>query len=335
MAIMRMLVYILAPVVTLLLVLALEWLTWAVRRWLLPMVRQPKEGDDVPRTSSLVRKLPVTGMVLGYYSYPTLARVAFSFFACLDIDKPLSALSDVPVGATAPLSHRWGYWVSSIDQKCFAGYHLRWSLGLGFPFLLLWCVLVPVAMGVGLYLCKGKADNPSFKEHFSFLYGTYKPECMWWEAVWVARTVVLTLISVFAFPMQRYFSVLSLLLVFWASAALQLYFRPYAHDTLHHMHMVSTACLAATTLGALAMFAYDIQESTAYALRIAITVLVFVINLGFVGWCLAKLVPVVKDWVSPRFAKVKAWVMGVLGVRPATGPNTNRWRSSRGCCGAC
>jgi hypothetical protein len=190
-------------------------------------------------------------------------------------------------------------------------------------------------MGVGLYLCKGKADNPSFKEHFSFLYRTYKPECMWWEAVWVARTVVLTSVSVFAFPMQRYFSVLSLLLVFWASAALQLYFRPYAHDNLHHMHLVSTACLAATTLGALAMFAYDIQESTAYALRIAITVLVFVINLGFVAWCLVKLVPVVKEWVSPRYAKVKAWVLRVMGVQHPTGPNTNRWRSSRGCCGAC
>jgi hypothetical protein len=282
-AILRILVYILAPVLTLVLVLVLEWLTWAVRRWLMPLVRKPKEGGDVLRALLLVRKLPVTVMVLGFYSYPTLVRVAFSFFACLDIDKPLSALSDVPAGATAPLSHKWGYWVSAIDQKCFSGYHLGWSLGLGVPFLLIWCVLVPMAMGVGLRMCKDRSNHPSFREHFGFIYRTYKPERMWWEAVWVARTVVLTLISVFAFPMQRYFSVLSLLLVFWASAALQLYFRPYAQPALHHMHLVSTACLAATTFGALAMFAYDIQESTAYALRIAITVLVFVINLGFVG----------------------------------------------------
>jgi hypothetical protein len=276
-------------------------------------------------------------MVLGYYSYPTLARVALSFFACLDIDKPLSALSDVPAGVTAPLSHRWGYWVSSIDQKCFAGYHLGWSLGLGLPSVLLWCVVVPITMGVGLYLCRDRANDASFREHFGFLYRTYRPDCMWWEAVWVARTVVLTLISVFAFPMQRYFSVLSLLLVFWASAALQLYFRPYAHPTLHHMHLVSTACLAATTLGALAMFAYDIQESTAYALRIAITVLVFTINLVFVGWCLVKLAPALREWITPKYAKVKAWVVGVWDPRPPPGPNKARWRSSRGCydCGVC
>jgi hypothetical protein len=332
-AIMRILVYLLAPVVTFLLVVALEWLVRAVRHWLLPLLWQPRESD-VPCTTPLVRKLPVTGLVLRYYSYPTLACVAFSFFACLDIDKPLSALHEVPAGATAPLSHKWGYWVSSIDQECFASYHLGWSLGLGLPFVLLWCVFVPVAMGVGLYLCKDRANDASFREHVGFLYRTYRPGCMWWEAVWVARTVVLTLISVFAFPMQRYFSVLSLLLVFWASAALQLYFRPYAHDALHHMHLVSTACLAATTFGALAMFAYDIQDSTAYALRIAITVLVFLINLGFVGWCLMNLVPVLKDWVAPRYAKVTAWVLGVVGVRP-TRPNRACRRSSQGVCGMC
>jgi hypothetical protein len=34
--------------------------------------------------------------------------------------------------------------------------------------------------------------------------------------------------------------------------------KPYGVSTLQRMHLVSTSCLAATTLGALAMFAYDI-----------------------------------------------------------------------------
>jgi hypothetical protein len=145
---------------------------------------------------------------------------------------------------------------------------------------------------------RSRADSISFREHFGFLYRTYRPECMWWEAVWAARTVLLTLISVFSLPMQRYYSVLSLLLMFWASAALQTVCKPYAVSTLHRMHLVSTSCLAATTMGALAMFAYDIQETTAYALRIAITVLVFVVNLVFVGWCCLKLVPALKAKVA-------------------------------------
>jgi hypothetical protein len=167
-------------------------------------------------------------------------------------------------------------------------------------------------MGVGLYVCRGKADTDSFREHFGFLYRTYRPECMWWEAVWAGRTMVLTLISVSAFPMQRYFSVLSLLLIFLISAALQIIFKPYRSPTLHRMHLVSTSCLAATTLGALAMFAYDIQESTAYALRIAITVLVFVVNLGFVGWCCVKLVPALREGVVTYWPKVRVWLVGAV-----------------------
>jgi hypothetical protein len=137
---------------------------------------------------------------------------------------------------------------------------------------------------------------------------------MWWEAVWAARTVLLTLISVFSFPMERYFSLLCLLVVFWASAALQIIYQPYAFAKLHRMHMVSTTCLAATTLGALAMLAYDIQEYTALRLRITIAVLVVLVNVTFVGWCIWKLVPVAKDWCVVLYGVVKSWVLWVLGA---------------------
>jgi hypothetical protein len=333
MAIQRLLVYFLAPVFTLVLVLALQWLAWAVQFWLVPLWK-PRGVAGIAQgpLQLLLRKLPVTLLVLVYYAYPLLLRASLSFFACLSIDKPLGAFANVPAGATALLSHTWGYWVSSIQQECFAGYHLRWAMGLGLPSVLLWCLVVPVAMGVGLYVCRHRADSASFREHFGFLYRTYKPKRLWWEAVWAARTVVLTVISVFSFPMQRYFSVLSLLLVFWASAALQSYFKPYESPSLHRMHLVSTSCLAATTVGALAMFAYDIQESTAFALRIAITVLVFVINLVFVGWCCVKMAPDLKEWLGSRCA----WVLACAGHssarrrRGASGARRGRATSS-GC----
>ena len=135
---------------------------------------------------------------------------------------------------------------------------------------------------------------------------------MWWEAVWAARTVVLTLISVFAVSMERYFAVLSLHMVFLVGAALQIVFQPYAFATLHRMHMVSTSCLAATTLGALAMFAYDIQESPALRLRIAIAVLVLVVNVVFVGWCVWKPVPAVKGWCVTAYGMVESGMLWVV-----------------------
>jgi hypothetical protein len=186
-------------------------------------------------------------------------------------------------------------------------------------------------MGVGLFLCRAKADTDSSREHFGFLYHNYKPERVWWEAVWAARTVVLTVISVFEFPMERYFSVLSLLVVFWASAALQNVCQPYAFPTLHRMHMVSTSCLAATTLGALAMFAYDIEDSTAMRVRIAIAVLVLLVNVSFVGWCIWKLVPAVKSWCITGYSLVKSWVMWIVkaAVARVLGSSVGQGRGGR------
>jgi hypothetical protein len=312
-AMQRQLVFFLAPVFVLLAVVALLWLFWALGRWAVPLVWRPTEDAPQQLAMSVVRKLPVASLVVTFYAYPTLLRASLSFFACLRIDRVPPEV-ELPPGATAPLNYTAGYWVSDITQQCFAGYHKGWALGLGLPSILLWCIAVPVAMGVGLFLCRGKADQDSFREHFGFLYRSYRPERIWWEAVWAARTVVLTLISVFAVPMERYYAVLSLLVVFLVSAALQTIFQPYEFPTLHRLHMLSTSCLAATTLGALAMLAYDVQESTALKLRIAVAVLVMLVNVAFVGWCLWKLLPAVKGWCVAAYNIIKSWVLSVVNT---------------------
>jgi hypothetical protein len=320
-------------VFVLLAVVALQWLTWAVRRWVVPLVWRPKEGTTPEPALLVLRKLPVTLMVVAFYAFPTLTKASLSFFACYRIDKTPPAVQ-LPPGASAPLNHTAGYWVSDMTQGCFAGYHKAWALGLGLPSLLLWCIAVPVAMGVGLFLCRAKADEDSFREHFGFLYRSYRPERIWWEAVWVTRTVVLTVITVFSPHMDRYYSVLSLLVVFWVSAALQIVLEPYAFRTLHRLHMVSTSCLAATTVAALAMFGYDLEESTALQLRITIAVMVLVVHIVFVGWCLWKLVPSAKGWCVAAHSVAKSGVMWVMeAVLACAGhPKAGQGRG-RGCRG--
>jgi hypothetical protein len=163
-AMQRQLVYFLSPVFVLVGVLMVQWLTWALVRWVVPLVWR-KEGATQQPASLVLRKLPVTLLVLAYYANPTLARAAISFFACLRIDRVPPEVW-LPPNATAALNHTAGYWVSDITQQCFTGYHMRWALGLGLPFILLWCIGVPVAMGVGLFLCRAKAEENSFREHF-------------------------------------------------------------------------------------------------------------------------------------------------------------------------
>jgi len=294
-AIQRQLVFFLAPVAIFLAVMVLQclwWVMWvAVRR----RCRRPgrhRSRVAAPDTSFLVvRKLPVTALVVAYFAYPTMLWGALGFFACLRIDKKPDLphfMADLDSGL---LNHARGYWVSDIRQQCFIGYHLYWALGLGLPAVLLLCVGVPVAIGWGLWANICKAGTEAFRRHFCFLYRNYKPEYMWWEAVWAAQTVVLTLVSAFAFPMGRYFSMLCLLVVFLVSAAVQGVFRPYAEHTLHHMHLISSSCLVATTIGALFMFAYDVSDPSANVVRQVVAVLMLFMNVVFVGWCALKLAP--------------------------------------------
>jgi hypothetical protein len=246
-------------------------------------------------------------LVLAYYAYPTVVRASLGFFACLRIDH--GALQHWRVGDPGPLNHTQGYWVSDIQQECFSGYHRDWALSLGVLCVVLLCVAVPVAIGLGLRLNRSRADDDSFREHFGLLYRNYRPECVWWEAVWAAQTVVLTLISVFSFPIERYLSVLCLLLVFWASAVLQVVFRPYATTSLRTMHLISTMCLSATTFGALAVFAYEIRDTSADVLRVVVVVVVVLcVNVAFVLWCGFKLMPAAKHMLQTMMGwGRKAW----------------------------
>ena len=101
-AMQRQLVYFLSPVFVLLGVLAVQWLAWALVRWVVPLVWRLKEGATQQPASSVARKLPVTLLVVAFYAYPTLLRASLSFFACLRIDRVPPEVQ-LPPGAT-PLS---------------------------------------------------------------------------------------------------------------------------------------------------------------------------------------------------------------------------------------
>lgn len=318
-AIQRILVHLLAPFVILVGVVVLQCCCWVVWHKVLYKTwnKPARRGKGAPATFLVWRMLPVTALVLAYYAYPTLLRAALGFFACLRIDR--GPVAHYQPRGPALLNSTHGFWTLDIQQECFAGYHKGWALGLGLPLMLLLCVCVPVAMGLGLKLSQPKANIDSFKEHFGFLYRNYRPECMWWEAVWAAQTVVLTLVSVFSFPMERYLSVLGLLLVFCASASLQVFVKPYAMPSLHRLHIISTACLAATTFGALAVFAYEIRATSAAVLRMVVAVMVLSANVAFVVCCGALLLPEAKPVVGKIrkmavavWAKFAPWRIGAV-----------------------
>jgi len=305
-AIQRQLVYFLAPFVVFLGVVVLQLTWWAAWRCVVHLFL-PEKAAASKDAFAVLRKLPLTALIVMYYAYPSLLRASIGFFACMHIDNGPGG----PDWKTPPLNHALGFWVNDIQQACFTGYHRSWALGLGLPAVIVLCVAVPVCMGLGLRFLPHRAPSKAFREYFSFLSRSYTPERRWWEAVWAGQTVVMTCVSAFAFPMGPYFSILGLLVVFLGSATLQGIFRPYAVPTLHRLHITSTACLACTTLGALALFAYEIEAASAELVRTVITVLVLLLNTAFMIVCGMWLAPVAVADAQRGFKRAAAFLWDV------------------------
>jgi hypothetical protein len=197
------LVQFLAPSLVFVALVVLQLLLWALRKTASAAIRrsnsqlclQAQNCQAVAQPLQLresLRKLPLAALMVAYYAYPTLLRASLSFFACLRIDAPTGEH-----GLTTLLAHPHGYSILDIRQECFAGWHKDWALGLGVPAAFLTCIGVPAGL---LWLLKSHAsmvDNQAFREHFGFLYRNCAPDKTWWEAVWAAQTVALSLVAAF------------------------------------------------------------------------------------------------------------------------------------------
>jgi len=251
------------------------------QHWYLQLMQRRTQLAHISKPT-IMQKLPVTALVVAYYAYPTLVKASLAFFACL----PLDDAKKQPYAQYAVLNHTAGYWTYDMSRACFTGWHIKWTLSLGLLGLLVFCIGVPLALCYGLWANRTKVGEPEVRAHFGFLYRNFQESKLWWEAVWMAQTILLTIISVFHFTLQAYYSILLLLMTFLLSACLQTVYRPYAVRTLHRVHLTSTMCLAATTLGALWFFTVD-KDVTVPIERahVAIAVIVLIANMAFVGWC--------------------------------------------------
>jgi len=99
-------------------------------------------------------RLLATGMVVAFFFLPSVARTAFSLFACIQIDRA----GQLPY---TPQAVGW-FFLHDTDQVCFVGWHRRLVLGLGIPL----CVLVCMAPASILWLTlrnRKRLDDPDFR----------------------------------------------------------------------------------------------------------------------------------------------------------------------------
>jgi hypothetical protein len=228
----------------------------------------------------LFRKLPVLAIVVLFYAYPTLTKASLGLFACLHIDDA----SKEPFAEFALANHTSGYWVGDIQKECYEGWHKSWALGLGVPAVLLFCVCLPIGMGLFLFFNRSQCGDLSFREHFGFLYRNTEKR-VWWEAVWAAQIVILTCISVFHFAIRTYYAILLFAFLFLIIAVLHMITQPCTEILLHRLQLGSMAALFCTSYCTLALFAVK-GRRIGGAVPLAVSILLISINCVFLLCCM-------------------------------------------------
>lgn len=262
----------------------------------------------------LFSRLRVAAIVVVFFAYPTLVKASLSFFACLKID--YSSNKNDPFPEYAVKNHAAGYWVSDIQQECFAGWHRAWAFGLGIPAVALFCVGMPVGLWLFMWRNSDRAAEPTFQQHYGFLFRNFRDSCLWWEAVWAGQTVMLSLVSVFHHSIGAYHALLLMLLFLVLSIVLQLCKKPYEHLLLHRLHLAATCCLLANIWLAQNMFTLDNA-----AVHVLLGVVMILVDAVLLGWCVYHIVLLSHATIKP-VRVVAAWLRSrtCCGVTGKTTP---------------
>eukprot|EP00878_Enallax_costatus_P012202 GHUV01012743.1.p1 GENE.GHUV01012743.1~~GHUV01012743.1.p1 ORF type:complete len:349 (+),score=49.56 GHUV01012743.1:349-1395(+) len=315
-AVKKTLFYLLAPVAMLLALLAIQ-----VVLHMLPVLLRKRTAMAV--IAELWDKLASNAIVVLFFFLPSLLRITFSLFACVEIDRPQGTSSDMWLKAVGR------YWSLDVSQPCFGAWQKGLSLGLGIPMVVLLCIVLPSAV-ILLTLCNKERmqGDPSFSRHYGFLYHTYKPSvwyglllllykpsCRYWEGIVALQTTVFVAVSVFGYSLGPYFQNLLLVLALMLSGMLLTAVKPYASPSAQNVMVRGVIAVLLTTFAALSLVpdGYVQGASTSEAYKLVIGSLLVAMNVSFVVYACWSLIKVA--W-SQVIDKAKAVCVKVCCVKP-------------------
>lgn len=308
----QLITLLLAPMAVLLTVILVLSMAHVIKHLVLACTKrtrnQPVLGNFTQVPLALLSRLRVALVVITFYAYPKMVKVALGFFACLPI--VVAGKGDYPQHAL--LTHGAGYWVHDIQQECFAGWHQAWALGLGVPAVVVLCIALPVALLLFLLKNRSKIKEPAFCEHYGFLYRNYVDGKLWWEAVWAVQTILLTDVAVFHFSLKAYYSLLLMGFILLMSAAVQLVAQPYIHQKLHRLHLALTCCLFLNTWLALALFPVEVDQGALSSAHTLVGCVMLAMTVSFVAWCVFRILrlahPVMARMAAVALKHLRKWL---------------------------
>lgn len=310
-AILRQLVTLFAPLVLFILAVLLDTLFWWVMqcsccwRW----QRRPQQtsaNKAIRCWRELQQKLPVMVLVVVFFSFPFLVRMALGFFACIRLDSANLQTDPYPQYAQAFASH--GYWINDMSQACYEGWHLRWAIAMGVPCVAVLCLGIPAAIVLWLYSHDPQLSDVKFKAKYGFLYNNFRPRMYCFEAVRALQTVFVVSISAFRYTLQPFYATLCMNQAFALSCVLQLGCRPFASRLLHFMQLMGLACLYCITTLALTVFTVDVSSGSAYQQFVG--ALVLAVSIAYMCWCVGTVA-----WES-KHLWMKVWYLLPCSKKP-------------------
>ena len=321
-AVAKLLVYLLAPVGLFLGVLCARFVWRGVTRVLQKLGFRAVR--NVGPLASLASNLSVSFLVVLFFFYPFLVRVALGMFACLPLDV-VGPGSDDPYPQYAVANATAGYWVSDMNQACYQGWHRAWALALGVPAAFIFCVGVPLGMGALLFFNHTKLHTEGvIKECIGFLYHNYRQKRYYWEVVSIVETAVLAAISVFVFSLGTFYAIVLLHASFAMVFVLQYIFEPYAMKLLNNTTLLSAGCLYATASIALTLYQGDKVAPAAFGEVIGVFGLI--INVAFILWCCFHMVKHSAGIVARLLKRAKKCCLGSWGCMGCAKSGTDKKR---------
>jgi hypothetical protein len=143
-----------------------------------------KDGNNKEFRPSNTDALLSSMLLFWFLMLPSLVRVGFAAFQCRYVGVPALEKSL--------------YLFLSLEETCWEGRHLFFTLGVALPMLLLYAAIAP---GMSLLRLRraGRArlTDPSLMLRWGFLHSGYRAEKYWWEFVTISRKILIIGASTF------------------------------------------------------------------------------------------------------------------------------------------
>eukprot|EP00347_Sterkiella_histriomuscorum_P002746 403366963 len=224
------------------------------------------------------RQIIVSCVVLLFAIHPTITRMTSSLFFCMELDKK-------------------EYWLQTdLEIKCWEGSHLKWSLGIGIPGIILWVVGIPIASFLYLKRNQQRLDDPIFFEKYKMIYQGLKRKYFYWEYANILRKVFLISVNVFLNLYPNIFKALLSIITLSIFMRIQSNIKPYKNPVINQLEQREMMTSFVTFFGALYFVNYEISDT----IQLLVFIIIVLVNFWFLalfGYCMLST-------INMKYAKI-------------------------------